>query len=86
MKNPHAEKIKKHGYSITVHYSPEELSSGYFDDSVDIIQALVELMSPNDTRELLEHMINTYEISCTPTAKETILENLRISKEQMDNL
>ena len=39
----------------------------------DIIQALVELMSPNDTRELLEYMINTYKIPCTPIAKETIL-------------
>ena len=80
MKNPHAEEIKKHGYSITVHYSPEDLE--HFDDSVDIIQALVELMSPNDTRELLEYMINNYKIPCTQTAKETILENLRISIEE----
>ena len=71
MKNPHATKIKEHGYSVTVHYSPKDLE--HFDDSVDIIQALVELMSPNDTRELLEHMINTYKIPCTPIAKETIL-------------
>ena len=54
MRNPHTTKIKKQGYSI--HYSPKDLE--HFDDSVDIIQALVELMSPNDTSELLEYMIN----------------------------
>ncbi|MCL2279403.1 MAG: hypothetical protein FWC20_08380 [Oscillospiraceae bacterium] len=25
-KNPYAEKIKKHGYSITIHYSPEDVA------------------------------------------------------------
>ena len=81
-KNPHAAKIKEHGYSVTMHYSPEDIASEHFDDSADIIQALVELMSPNDTRNLLEYMINNYEISCTPTAKETIMEGLRLSRAQ----
>lgn len=26
-KNPHAEKIKKYGYSITIHYSPEDVAN-----------------------------------------------------------
>ena len=26
-KNPHAESIKKHGYSITIHYSPEDVAN-----------------------------------------------------------
>jgi len=25
-KNPYADKIKKHGYSITIHYSPEDVA------------------------------------------------------------
>jgi len=25
-KNPYAERIKKHGYSITIHYSPEDVA------------------------------------------------------------
>lgn len=26
-KNPYADKIKKHGYSITIHYSPEDVAN-----------------------------------------------------------
>ena len=30
-KNPHAATIKKQGYSITVHYSPQDIEEGDFD-------------------------------------------------------
>ena len=63
-KNPHAEKILKEGYSVTIHYSPEEIAEGHFDDTKDIIQALVELMSADDAKRLLTYIKNNYELPC----------------------
>ena len=61
-KNPHAEKILKEGYSVTVHYSPQDIAEGYFDDTKDIIQALVELMSVDESKRLLTHIKNNYDL------------------------
>jgi hypothetical protein len=60
-KNSHAEKILKEGYSVTIHYSPEDITEGYFDDTKDIIQALVELISDDDAKHLLAHIKDNYE-------------------------
>lgn len=65
-KNPHATKIKKEGYSITVHYSPEDVAEGHFDDTKEIIQALVELMPSHDSKRLLAHIKEHYELPCSP--------------------
>jgi hypothetical protein len=53
-KNPHAAAIKEHGYSITVHYSPEDVSA--FDDTKDLIEALVDLMPDEAAKRLLAHI------------------------------
>ena len=65
-KNPHAEKILKEGYSVTVHYSPQDIAEGHFDDTKDIIQALVELMSEDDSKRLLTYIKNNYDLPCSP--------------------
>jgi len=65
-KNPHAEKIKKEGYSITVHYSPEDLTNGHFDDSKEIVAALVGLMSKEETTRLLLFIKDNYNLPCSP--------------------
>lgn len=65
-KNPFAEKIKKEGYTIMVHYSPEEVANGSFDDTKDIIQALVDLMSANDSKRLLVYIKNNFNLPCSP--------------------
>ena len=65
-KNPHAEKINKEGYSITQHYSPKDIASGHIDDTKDIIQALVELMSTADAKRLLTHIKDEYDLPCSP--------------------
>ena len=64
-KNPHAAKIKKEGYSITEYYSPQDITDGDFDDTKDIIQALVELMSFDDSKRLLFHIKNNYNLPCS---------------------
>ena len=61
-KNPYAEKILKEGYSVTVHYRPEDIADGDFDDTKDIIQALVEVMTVDDTKRLLEYIKNNYKL------------------------
>jgi hypothetical protein len=71
-KNPHAAKIKKEGYSITEHYSPQDVSDGLMDDTKDIIQALVELMSADDSKRLLIHIKNHYHLPCSPVVWENI--------------
>jgi len=65
-KNPHAEKINKEGYSITLHYSPTDVASGHIDDTKDIIQALVDLMSTADAKRLLAHIKDEYDLPCSP--------------------
>ena len=65
-KNPHAEKIKKEGYSVTIRYSPEDIANDHLDDTKDIIQALVELMPTTDTKRLLAHIKEHYDLPCSP--------------------
>ena len=73
-KNPFAEKIKKEGYSIrmTEHYSPDDVANGYFDDTKDIIQALVDLMPANDSKHLLAYIKDNYNIPCSSYLKERV--------------
>jgi len=71
-KNPHAEKILKEGYSVTVHYSPQDIAGGHFDDTKDIIQALVELMSADDSKRLLSYIKNNYDLPCSPDLWENL--------------
>jgi len=66
-KNPHAKSIKEKGYSVTIHYTPEDVASKEFDDSKDIVQALVELMSIEDTKRLLSYIKHNYNIPCSPS-------------------
>jgi len=71
-KNPHAEKILKEGYSITVHYSPQDIAKNNFDDTKDIIQALVELMPAEDAKQLLTYIKNNYDLPCAPDLWESL--------------
>jgi len=66
-KSPHAEVILKKGYSITEHYSPEDVASGdFFDDTKDIVMALLDLMSKEETVRLLLHIKDNYNLPCSP--------------------
>lgn len=65
-KNPHADAILAKGYSITEHYSPEDIANGDFDDTKDIVAALVELMSKEETTRLLRHIKDNYNLPCSP--------------------
>ena len=71
-KNPHADRIKKEGYSITVHYSPEDVANGLFDDSGEIIQALVGLMSTDEKKRLLLYIKENYDLPCSPNVWDNI--------------
>jgi hypothetical protein len=71
-KNPYAEKIKKEGYSITIHYSPEDVAKGYIGDKKDIAQALIELMSEDEATRLLLHIKENYNLPCSPHLWEVI--------------
>jgi len=83
-KNPHAEKIKKEGYSITVHYSPQDVADGNFDDAKDVIQALVELMSESDAKRLLLHIKDNYNLPCSPDLWDGIYGNDSSSCQALD--
>jgi uncharacterized protein YqgV (UPF0045/DUF77 family) len=61
-KNPYAAKILKEGYSVTVHYSPQDITEGSFDDTKDIIQALVELMPADDAKRLLTYIKDNFDV------------------------
>jgi len=65
-KNPFAEKIKKEGYSVTIHYSPEDIAKGELDDTKDIVAALVDLMTKDETIRLLFHIKENYNLPCSP--------------------
>jgi len=65
-KNPYAEQLKEDGYSITVHYSPQDVADGHFDDTKDIIQALIELMSENEAKQLLLYIKDNFSLPCSP--------------------
>ena len=43
-KNPFADLINKEGYSVVIHYTPDEVANETIDDSKDIAQALIELI------------------------------------------
>ncbi|MCL2056013.1 MAG: hypothetical protein FWH02_02195 [Oscillospiraceae bacterium] len=72
-KNPHAEAILKEGYSVTVHYSPQDIAKSHLDDTKDIIQALVELMSADDLKRLVRHIRNNYDLPCAPEVWENLV-------------
>ena len=74
-KNPFADTINEKGYSVVIHYTPDDVANGTFDDSKDIAQALIELMSTHDVKRLLLHIKDNYNLSCSPTVWETV-ENL----------
>ena len=71
-KNPHAATIKEKGYSITVHYSPQDVADGKIDDLNDIAQALFELMSEDEKKQLLLHIKNNYDLPCSPDLWEVL--------------
>ena len=50
--NPYAEKIRKHGYSITIHYSPEDVAR-MTKKSIDSLKGLDMLELDPDEREAL---------------------------------
>ena len=52
-KNPYADKIKKHGYSITIHYSPEDVAN-MTKRSLEKIQGLDPLELDPDELKALE--------------------------------
>ena len=63
-KNPHAATMKAQGYSVTEHYTPKDLTDSEFDDTKDIIAALVEIMSTDDCARLLRHIKDNYDLPC----------------------
>lgn len=65
-KNPFADRIKKEGYSVTIHYSPEDVATGNIDDKKDIVAALVDLMTAEETARLLLHIKENYDLPCSP--------------------
>ena len=71
-KNPFADTINKNGYSVVVHYTPEDVANGTIDDSKDIAQALIELMPTPDVKRLLLHIKENYDLPCPPTVWETV--------------
>ena len=71
-KNPFADTINEKGYSVIVHYTPEDVANGRIDDSKDIAQALIELMSAPDVKQLLLHIKENYDLPCSPTVWETV--------------
>jgi len=71
-KNPFADKINEEGYSIIIHYTPEDVANGEIDDAKDIAQALIELMSVHDVKRLLLHIKENYNLPCSPTVWDNI--------------
>ena len=51
--NPYAEKIRKHGYSITIHYSPEDVAR-MTRESLEKIKELDMLELDSDEKEALK--------------------------------
>ena len=74
IKNPFAKDIRKNGYTITTtkYYSPQDVANGSIDDTKDIVQALVDLMTTNDTKRLLAHIKEKYNLPCSPMVWESI--------------
>ena len=73
-RNRHAESIMQKGYSITEHYSPEDVANGEIDDTKDIVAALVELMSKEETTRLLLFIKDNYNLPCSPNVWDGLIE------------
>ena len=71
-RSPHSDVISQKGYSITEHYSPEDVANGDFDDTKDIVSALVELMSREETIRLLLYIKENYNLPCSPNVWHSI--------------
>ena len=74
-KSLHAEVILQKGYSITEHYTSEDIINGDFDDTKDIVAALVELMSKEEVTRLLRHIKENYNLACSPNVWHSIESN-----------
>jgi len=57
--NPYAEKIRKHGYSITIHYSPEDVAR-MTKNTLDKIKKLDILELDPDEKEALRKYEETH--------------------------
>jgi len=55
-KNPYAEKIRKHGYSITIHYSPEDVAARV-KENVERIQGMDMSDLDQDERRAFERYL-----------------------------
>ena len=54
-KNPYAEKIKKHGYSVSIHYdTPEDVNA---DEAVDTIKNILERPGLNSIHLYIKHPV-----------------------------
>ena len=58
-RNPYAEKIRKHGYSITIHYSPEDVAR-MTEDTINKIKGLDMLELDPDEKEALRKYEETH--------------------------
>ena len=59
-RNPYAEKIRKHGYSITIHYSPEDVAR-MTEDTINKIKGLDMLELDPDEKEALRKYQEAHE-------------------------
>ena len=50
----------------------ETSSSVNIDDMKDIVQALVDLMSENEAKQLLQYIKNNYDLPCSPDLWEVL--------------
>ena len=57
-KNPYAERIRKNGYSITVHYSPEDVAT-QIEGTVDKIMGMDVSDLDEDERKAFEKYLET---------------------------
>ena len=85
-KNPHAARIKENGYSVTIHYSPKDVASSHFDDTKEIINALVELMSESESKQLLAYIKSNYDLPCSSDVWDAIKDDDSNSLPFIDSL
>jgi len=57
IKNPYAEKIRKHGYSITIHYSPEDVAQD-LQKTITRAEDLLTTDLDEDERSAMERYIH----------------------------
>ena len=67
-RNPFAERIKREGYTIrtTEYYTPKDVAGGYFDDTKEVLQALIDLMTVPESKQLLTYIRENYDLPCSP--------------------